>query len=102
MSITFPDFTIRKVDFVCGEVLRPVLELRIETELVLLFPEKEDPWADVIQISRFSALQTAFSEDGALQTELLISSMTKSLTTSVLPHPNRDRIKDSISTINLI
>ena len=53
LSITLPPLMIRKVERVCGEVLRPVLVFRTETEFELPPPVKVCPGEDVKHISRF-------------------------------------------------
>ena len=53
LSIILPHLTMRKVDRVCEDVLRPVLVVRTETEFELLSPAKVCPCAAVMHESRF-------------------------------------------------
>ena len=53
LSITLPPLITRKVNRFCGDVLRPVLVVRMETEFDPPSPAKVCPCAAEIQSSRF-------------------------------------------------
>lgn len=98
LSITFPDFTMRKVDLVCGEVRRPEFEVLTDTVLLLSLPAKVYPCGAVRQISRFWVRSAGFSEEGAAETLHKFSSEETALAFSPLPPEKRDNRKDNIRT----
>ena len=97
LSMILPPLMIRKVDRVRGEVLRPVLVVRTETEFELPSTAKVCPCAAVMHKSRFREKSAWVSEEGASATQYAPSSEATTASTLFLPPENSDNRSDNMS-----
>ena len=97
LSIIFPPLMIRKVDRVCGDVLRPVLVVLTETEFELPSPAKVCPCAAVIHKSRFREKSALVSEEDASATQHDPSSEGTTVSALFLPPEKSDNRSDNMS-----
>ena len=97
LSITFPPLITRKVNLVCGDVLRPVLMVRTETEFDLPSPAKVCPCAAVMHKSRFREESVLVSEEDAPATQYDPSSEGTAVPALFLPPEKSDNRSDNMS-----
>lgn len=97
LSIILPPLTMRKVDRVCGDVLRPELVVRTETEFELPSPAKVCPCAAVMHKSRFREKSAFESEGDASATQYVPSSEETTASALFLPPEKSDNRSDNMS-----
>ena len=97
LSIILPPLTMRKVDRVCGGVLRPELVVRTETEFELPSPAKVCPCAAVMHKSRFRGKSAFESEGDASATQYVPSSEETTASALFLPPEKSDNRSDNMS-----
>lgn len=95
--MTFPPLTMRELDRVCGEVLRPDWAVRTDTKLPVSLPAKVYPWAAEIHSSRLRARSVCFSEEGEAVTLTLLSPGETSLTIPSFSPKKKDNTSDNMS-----
>ena len=95
LSITLPPLTMREVERVCGDVRRPVLVFRSETEFEPSPAEKVCPTAAVMHESRFR--EQSASDDEVSAKRLVLSSEGLITSVSCLPPEKSDRRSDNMT-----